>query len=363
MARLELQNLVKRFGRIAAVDGLSLTVEQGEVVALLGPSGCGKTTTLHMLAGFLQPDEGSILIDGEIVHTLPPEQRNTGIVFQNYALFPHMTVAENIAFGLEMRKRPRAEIQARVNKALDLARLTTFGDRYPRQLSGGQQQRVALARALVIEPALLLLDEPLSNLDATLRDEMRFEIREIQRRVEITTVFVTHDQTEAMAIGDRLAIMNRGRIVQAGKPEEIYCAPLDGFVACFIGQANLIPGTVTGTGAKGIEVRMIDGTVLVVSNADQPAATGSDVKVVVRPEDLSVSSQPAAGKNCVRATIAKMMYLGSSTRLMAQAGDVAIAVSTNRPPAAVEPGAEVYLQWDFAHCALVPADASGQVLK
>jgi spermidine/putrescine ABC transporter ATP-binding subunit len=357
MARLELQNLVKYFGPIAAVDGMSLTVEQGEVVSLLGPSGCGKTTTLNMLAGFLQPDAGSILFDGEIIHTLPPERRNTGMVFQNYALFPHMTVADNVAFGLEMRKRPRAEIQVRVSEALDLARLTGFAERYPRQLSGGQQQRVALARALVIEPSLLLLDEPLSNLDASLRDEMRFEIREIQRRVGITMVFVTHDQTEAMAIADRLAIMNRGRIVQDGRPEEIYRAPLDAFVACFIGQANLIPGTVASTSRERIDVAMGDGTVLGAPATNRPVTAGSQVKVVVRPEDLSVSLQPTAGKNSLRATISKAMYLGSSTRLMAQIGDVVVAISMNRPPPGIGPGAEVYLEWDWEHCALVPADA------
>jgi spermidine/putrescine ABC transporter ATP-binding subunit len=356
MARVELRDIVKRYGQVAAVDGLTLTVEQGEVICLLGPSGCGKTTTLNMLAGFTQPDEGTILIDGKVVHQLPPDKRNTGMVFQSYALFPHMTVAENIAFGLEMRKCPTAEITRRIRNALDLVRLPGLGERYPRQLSGGQQQRVALARALVIEPALLLLDEPLSNLDATLRDEMRFEIREIQRRVGITTVFVTHDQTEAMAVADRLAIMNRGRLVQVGPPGEVYAAPADGFVACFIGQANLIPATVRSSGPQGTEVGTEDGTRLVVAPTGQPAAIGSRVKIVVRPEDLSVSQAPVAGRNALRATVAKSMYLGASTRLVAEAGDLALTVTVVRPPAGLEPGAGIWLTWDFAHCALVPAD-------
>jgi spermidine/putrescine ABC transporter ATP-binding subunit len=355
MATVELRQIVKRFGQVKAVDGLTLTVEQGEVVCLLGPSGCGKTTTLNMLAGFIQPDEGIILIDGQLVHRLPPDKRNTGMVFQSYALFPHMTVAENIAFGLEMRKCPPAEIARRIRNALDLVRLPGLGERYPRQLSGGQQQRVALARALVIEPALLLLDEPLSNLDASLRDEMRFEIREIQRRVGITTIFVTHDQTEAMAIADRLAIMNRGRLVQSGPPGEVYAAPADGFVACFIGQANLIPATVRASAPQGTELGMADGTSLTVVHAGQPAEVGERVQIVVRPEDLFVSTTPIAGRNCLRATVAKSMYLGAATRLVAEASGVTLAVTVVRPPASVEPGAEIWLTWDFAHCALVPA--------
>jgi ABC-type Fe3+/spermidine/putrescine transport system ATPase subunit len=279
------------------------------------------------------------------------------MVFQNYALFPHMTVADNIAFGLEMRRLPRVSISERLRQALDLARLQGLEARYPRQLSGGQQQRVALARALVIEPSLLLLDEPLSNLDATLREEMRFEIREIQRRVGITTVFVTHDQTEAMAISERLAVMRQGRIVQVGTPRAIYRAPLDAFVACFIGQANLIPGSVIAANGEVAHVEMADGTPLVVSSAGDMAAEGRRVHVVIRPEDLGVSTRPTAGKNRVRATIARATYLGASTRLLARVGAVAITVSTNRPPPHVEVGAEVYLEWDPEHCALVPGEA------
>jgi putative spermidine/putrescine transport system ATP-binding protein len=356
MAKLWLKRIVKRYGDVTAVDGVSLDVAHGEVVSLLGPSGCGKTTTLHMLAGFLRPDEGAILIDDKVVHTLPPEKRNTGMVFQNYALFPHMTVAGNIAFGLEMRSTSRSDIAARTAKVLDLVRLKGFEDRYPKQLSGGQQQRVALARALVVEPSLLLLDEPLSNLDATLREEMRFEIREIQRRVGITTIFVTHDQTEAMAISDRLAVMNKGRIAQIGAPVDVYRAPIDKFVASFIGQASLIPGEVIATGPSSIIVRAADGTLLTVPPSEQGFGEDSKVNVVVRPEDLGVSPRPVDGKNSLSATIASATYLGSSTRLVALVGNVTIATSTNRPPPELVVGAKTYLVWDPAHCALVPGD-------
>jgi ABC-type Fe3+/spermidine/putrescine transport system ATPase subunit len=310
-----------------------------------------------MLAGFTVPDEGTILIDGEVIHSLPPEKRGTGMVFQSYALFPHMTVTENIGFGLEMRKCPLEERKRRVATALDLVRLPGLGERYPRQLSGGQQQRVALARALVIEPSLLLLDEPLSNLDATLREEMRFEIREIQRRVGITTVFVTHDQTEAMAIADRLVIMNRGRLVQIGRPEEVYSAPADAFVACFIGQANLIPATVRGRDSRGTAVAIADGTTLSVAGAVGSTTTGDRVNIVVRPEDLAISKIAADGRNSLPAVVAKRLYLGASTRLVVETAGTTVTVTTVRPPEGMEPGAEIWLTWDVAHCALVPAAA------
>jgi putative spermidine/putrescine transport system ATP-binding protein len=354
MAKLELRNLVKRYGAFTAVGGVSLEVDHGHVVGLLGPSGCGKTTTLHMLAGFLQPDEGAIVVDGKEIQALPPERRNTGMVFQNYALFPHMTVAGNIAFGLEMRSVPKADLAERTKRALDLVRLTGFGDRYPKQLSGGQQQRVALARALVVEPSLLLLDEPLSNLDATLREEMRFEIREIQRRVGITTVFVTHDQTEAMAISDSIAVMNKGHLAQLGTPEQVYSAPVDRFVAAFIGQAGLIPAEVTGRDGRTVMVRTKDGTQLAAAGGTQNPAAGSKVELVVRPEDVTLSPDPVEGRNNLRATITATTYLGASTRVAAEAGGISLAVSTNRPSAELAPGAEIYLVWDPQHCSTVP---------
>src|SRR5712691_3689392 len=250
MARLQLEHLVKQYGRAdaPAVQALSLEVEDGEFVCLLGPSGCGKTTTLRMIGGFLKPDGGDVLIDGVSILHQPPEHRPTAMVFQRYALWPHMTVWDNIAFGLQVRRRPRDEIARRVDAALELVGLPAMGKRYPQQLSGGQQQRVALARALVLEPRILLLDEPLSNLDAQLRIYMRSELTTIQRRVGITTVFVTHDQEEAMSIADRIAVMNAGVLEQMDSPEEIYARPATLFVATFIGTMNRLDAHVSGDG-------------------------------------------------------------------------------------------------------------------
>ena len=244
MATVSLQHVTKRYGDVVAVSDVTLAIEHGEFVALLGPSGCGKTTTLQMLAGFVEATSGDIVIDGKPMRGIPPHKRNIGVVFQSYALFPHLTVFDNVAFGLKMRDVERAQISDRVHRALGLVRLTGLDRRYPRALSGGQQQRVALARALVIEPAVLLLDEPLSNLDANLREQMRFEIREIQKRIGITTVFVTHDQNEAMAAADRLVVMSKGEIRQIGTAQDIYERPRDLFVATFIGHANLLHGKV-----------------------------------------------------------------------------------------------------------------------
>jgi putative spermidine/putrescine transport system ATP-binding protein len=243
---LQLAALTKRFGTLTAVDAIDLTVAQGEFVTLLGPSGCGKTTTLNMVAGFITPDAGSIRLQGQAVEQQPQFRRDLGLVFQDYALFPHMTVAENVGFGLRMRRVSRDGMAQRVAQALDLVQLSGLGDRRPLQLSGGQRQRVALARALVIQPAMLLLDEPLSNLDLKLREEMRMEISALQRRLGIATVFVTHDQGEALTMSDRIAVMRQGRIEQIGTPNDIYERPATRFVAGFIGTANLIetPGGV-----------------------------------------------------------------------------------------------------------------------
>ncbi|MBV8836559.1 MAG: ABC transporter ATP-binding protein [Alphaproteobacteria bacterium] len=255
MSFLALQGLTKRFGDVAAVDDLSLGVEKGEFVSLLGPSGCGKTTTLQMIAGFVEPSQGAIALAGRDLTRVKPAARGLGIVFQSYALFPHMTAAENIAFGLEMRGVARPEQMKRVGDALTLVGLAGFAERYPRRMSGGQQQRVALARALVIKPDVLLLDEPLSNLDAKLREEMQVELRTIQRTVGTTTILVTHDQGEAMALSDRIVVMNRGRAEQIARPTEIYQQPATAFVANFLGKINVLPariaaGTATIGGAR-----------------------------------------------------------------------------------------------------------------
>jgi putative spermidine/putrescine transport system ATP-binding protein len=249
VARLELQQLSKRYGDHAVVKGVTLDVPDGEFLVLLGPSGCGKTTTLRMIAGFVEPSGGAARIGGVDVTYLPPWRRNTGMVFQSYALFPHMSVAENVAFGLEMRKIAKAESAARAKEALRLVRLDGFSERLPRQLSGGQQQRVALARALAIRPDVLLLDEPLSNLDAKLREEVRIEIRELQRQLGLTTIMVTHDQEEALTVADRLVVMADGEIRQIGSQRDLYERPADRFVAGFVGRSTFLDGRVTAPGA------------------------------------------------------------------------------------------------------------------
>ena len=286
MTDVSLRSLTKTFGGPPAVDQVSLDIRDGEFVSLLGPSGCGKTTTLKLVAGFEMADSGSIEFDGEDVSQLPAEKRDIGMVFQNYALFPHLTVAQNLAFGLEMRNTPRSEIARRVSQAMDTVQLVGLGERYPRQLSGGQQQRVALARALVIEPRILLLDEPLANLDARLRDEMRDFIRELQRRVGITTIYVTHDQAEALTMSDRVVVMFAGKVAQAGVPRDIYERPVSRAVAEFVGRVNLLPATVLETDNDTCRVQTFLGQVVVHQAAS--AAVGQSVDVALRPESISL---------------------------------------------------------------------------
>jgi len=262
MAFLQLQALGKRYGAVDAVVATDLAVEKGEFVSLLGPSGCGKTTTLQMIAGFVDVSAGRILLDGRDITHAKPASRGLGVVFQSYALFPHMSVRDNVAFGLRMRKVPAAEIKTRVDRVLDLVRLTPHADRYPRELSGGQRQRVALARALVIEPPVLLLDEPLSNLDANLREEMQFEIRRIQREVGITTLMVTHDQAEALSISDRVVVMQGGRITQIDEPYKLYEHPRTRFISGFVGKANLLQGELDASGAPQVREQPGNGAVI-----------------------------------------------------------------------------------------------------
>jgi iron(III) transport system ATP-binding protein len=313
-----LENVTKTFddphragGRVTAVDGVSLEVREGELVTLLGPSGCGKTTALRMIAGFEMPTAGRILIDGTDVSTTPPHARNTAMVFQSYAIFPHLTVAENVAFGLEMRGLGKAEIASRVGAVLELVELAGLQHRSPEQLSGGQQQRVALARAIVTEPRVLLFDEPLSNLDAKLREQMRGEVRRLQRRLNITGVYVTHDQAEAMALSDRIVVMESGRVQQVAEPFEIYAHPTNRFVADFIGRVNFLEGRLAGTsdGMAGVDVR---GRLVEVPLRDARVRLGESVTLVVRPETIRLAPATAAGSAAFRGAIRRAVYLGAT---------------------------------------------------
>jgi len=312
MPEVKLEGVTKRYGKVTAVDRLDLLVQDGEILTLLGPSGCGKTTTLRCIAGFVVPEEGRIFLGEEEVTTLSPEKRDIGFVFQNYALWPHMTVFQNLAFGLQLRRVPKEEIRKRVREVLSLVRLSELEDRNARQLSGGQQQRVALARALVLHPRVLLLDEPLSNLDAKLREEMRFEIRELQRQLEITAIYVTHDQAEALVLSDRIAVLNEGRLVQLGVPEEIYQRPANRFVAGFIGISSFIEASVIAVSPKGVILKTDDGLQLHALWTNS-LAEGQPVTVAVRPEHIDViESKPIDSLNAFQVEVVRAAYLGNS---------------------------------------------------
>jgi putative spermidine/putrescine transport system ATP-binding protein len=340
LAFLDVQGLIKRYGSVAAVDGVDIAVERGEFLSLLGPSGCGKSTTLMAIAGFVEPTAGRIVIDGRDMAAVKPNRRNIGIVFQSFALFPHMTVAENVAFGLEMRRVDRPERTKRVAEALDLVRLTEMAERYPKQLSGGQQQRVALARALVIRPDLLLLDEPMSSLDAKLREEMRVEIRDIQRRVAITTILVTHDQAEALLMADRVAVMDQGRIARIGRPYEVYEDPGSAFVSNFLGRTNLIPAMVLGRADGRLRVRVDDTEFAALGEAP----CGS-IRLSLRPERLAFAEQGLRGR------VESRLFMGGQWlyRVSTAWGELTV-IRPNEGGAHVEEGCAVCLTW--------PADAA-----
>ncbi|WP_307196200.1 ABC transporter ATP-binding protein [Neobacillus niacini] len=308
MSYLCLENVVKTFNKTEVVKKMNLEIKQGELVSFLGPSGCGKTTTLNMIAGFLDVDGGRIVVDGKPVHLLPPNKREMGMVFQNYALFPHMTVFDNVAYGLKLRKVSKSEIHTRVTEALEMVRLAGYEKRYPKELSGGQQQRVSLARALVIKPKVLLLDEPLSNLDAKLRQEMREEIVEIQKKVGITTIFVTHDQEEALAISDRIAVMYEGRIEQVDTPVAIYNHPQTDFVSRFIGEVNQIQGQVVEALNDNQCLVSLDGYEQVLS-VHQPK--DSVIDFYIRPEKIQISIENSGG---LQVRVERKMFLGAKTR-------------------------------------------------
>ena len=348
LASVELRGLTKRFGSLAVVDDVSLRIDHGQLVCLLGPSGCGKTTTLRLIAGFLEPSDGEIHVGDRVVsssaRTLPPEQRKMSMIFQSYALWPHMTVAENIVYGLRLRKIDRGIIAKKLDVILKATKLEALAQRYPGELSGGQQQRVALARALIVEPETLLLDEPLSNLDANLREEMRFEIRRLHDEYRYTTVYVTHDQSEAMTTADLIAVMNAGRIDQLGTPEDIYDRPQSEFVARFIGASNVINGT-----ARDANHVAFSGATLKVVGAK--LVPGERAVVAIRQHDIQLSTQaPATPENTVKATVTRQVFLGASRDYMVETSDgttLRVVTSTEN---AVRRGTEVWLTLPPERC-------------
>ena len=341
--RLELRRLQKKLGDTAAVDGIDLDVAPGESVVLLGPSGCGKTTTLRMIAGFLQPDGGEIALDGVLAsnatYVVPPEKRHLGMVFQTYAVWPHKTVAENVGYGLSVAGRSRADVRTEVAALLDVVQLADLAERYPAELSGGQQQRVALARALATRPSLLLLDEPLSNLDASLRHEMRFELRALQKRLGITTLYVTHDQEEALVLADRIVVMNRGRIEQIGTPEEIYRRPASRFVGSFVGTANLLEGDVLAVDRPGQRVRIAldlgdTAWARAPSHWLSAIAPGGRATILLRPEDLRFERpRDPEQENGIEVGFDSSAFLGSRYEVQVQAGTTRLRVQSRVPGA------------------------------
>ena len=350
-------------GRTLAVRDLTLEVGRSEFLTLLGPSGSGKTTTLNMLAGFERPTRGEILLGGRPVDRLPPYERNIGMVFQNYALFPHMTVGENVAFPLGVRRMRRAEIAERVRRALAMVRLEAFADRRPAQLSGGQQQRIALARALVFEPSLVLMDEPLGALDKKLREQMQIELKLLHERLGLTVLYVTHDQSEALTMSDRIAVFHDGRVVQLGTPDLLYSSPADAFVAGFIGENNLLAGTVDAI-ADGCARVALDAGFPVTATPVGELQHRARVVVAIRPESVRLSAHSAGDDNTGRVQVTSRIYLGDHQRLLTDAGNghtITVKVPANADVAA---GAQVFLSWTTADCrAFAVSAAAAQALQ
>ena len=349
MASVELRNLTKRYDKSPVVDNVSLRVEHGLLVCLLGPSGCGKTTTLRLIAGFVEPTAGEIVVGDRVVsspiRTLPPEVRKMSMIFQSYALWPHMTVADNVAYGLTLRRLPREEVAKRVSGILTTTRLADLAARYPGELSGGQQQRVALARALIVEPETLLLDEPLSNLDANLREEMRFEVRRLHDAYRYTTVYVTHDQSEAMTTADVIAVMNAGKIEQFGPPEEIYARPRSEFVARFIGSSNIVRGK-----AVDVDHILVAGVPLSCTGARLTA--GRDAAISIRQHEIHVDRHEPAGErhNVLPAVVARNVFLGHTRDYMVEIGDGTQLRVVTSPEENIAQGSKVWLRLPAERC-------------
>ena len=362
MASIRIENVNKTFPGVDALSDINQEIASGEFFTLLGPSGCGKTTLLRTIAGFYQQDSGHIHIADRLIDDIPAHQRDTGMVFQNYAVFPHMTVFENVAFGLKSRKVKTAEIKQRVARILELARLSGYEQRTPDQLSGGQQQRVGLARAMVIEPQVLLMDEPLSNLDAKLRVDMREEIRDIQKQLATTTIYVTHDQEEALVISDRIAVMKFGVIQQVGTSWEIYKEPANMFVASFVGNTNFIHGQVTASGNGSIEVAVGQHRI----QAPAPNTALDAVQLAVRPEELRIASEPASGEqfSSIPGTITKTTFTGSLVQYTIDCGnDLSLQVERHRPAhdALIPTGSEVFVLVPFQAILMFHPDTEERV--
>ncbi len=357
---VEIKGAFKQFGANVVLNGIDLEVKQGELLTLLGPSGCGKSTTLNLIAGFLDPDRGEVHIKGNNVTKVPPYKRDLGMVFQTYSLFPHMTVYENLSFGLKLRKVGKAEQKKKISKALELVKMSGLENRYPRELSGGQRQRVAISRALVVEPELLLLDEPLSNLDAKLRHELRAEIKRLQKEIGVTTIFVTHDQEEALSMSDRVVVMNAGKIEQISTPTEIYNHPKTEFVFQFIGKSNCFEGNVSAVDKRKVAVKIGSDITHVDTNNvmgnESDLKTGDDVKLYIRPEKLQIVSLDEKSSSPLdfhRAKISQMNYLGTSWEINVLLQGKSIQVMTSAFDSSWQNGSEVLIGWSPSEVMLV----------
>ncbi len=361
MGAVSLTNIVKRFGTFTAVHRMSMEIPEGSFVTLLGPSGCGKTTTLRMIAGLIDPSEGDIAIKGQRINDVPIYKRNLGLVFQNYALFPHKTIAENVAFGLKYRDVSKADMDRKVRDVLELVQLPHVADRYPKQLSGGQQQRIALARAIVIEPDVLLLDEPLSALDANLREDMRVELKRIQHQIGITTVFVTHDQSEALAMSDRIVVMSNGLVEQVGTPEDVYNTPATEFVSRFLGISNILDATCVEANSEELALDVPHFGNIAVPKTKAPNVAGKGAaKLVIRAEKLLLADKntPAEDRISLDGVVEAVDYQGQAARYFVRVGDQqlqAINMIDDRPFAE---GAAVSVRFRPRDCAALPGEAA-----
>lgn len=357
MARVELHNIKKFYGTVQAVENADVTFEEGSFTTLLGPSGCGKTTLLRMISGLETPTSGDIMIAGKRVNDVPIHKRNLGLVFQNYALFPHRTIGQNIAFGLKYRNVSKSDMATKIKEALDIVRLPGVEDRYPTQLSGGQQQRIALARAIVIEPDVLLLDEPLSALDANLREDMRVELKAIQHRIGVTTIFVTHDQSEALAMSDKIIVMSAGKVEQIGAPEEVYNNPASEFVARFLGASNILEATVTGKDSETLQLDTPHFGKISVPLENATRMKGAKAgKLIIRAEKLRLSSHPDSDIGVsTKGVIEAVDYQGQIARYFIRVGDTQLQALNMIEGSPFPIGAEVSVVLKAADCAVLPA--------